>query len=203
MNEKDAYRKLWSGENSAGPYLEWLAKGDDGRHIANPLVLSVLDVMESGHAEHYELVSPGSDVTKIDFYPSDEMQLWLQITKQQLSTFKPEVATRIIIFSPESDITMRNLLGTKYNLGPEFFADIQHQNWMTSQWNSTKMMGSGNLSWPGSYQAFHYATGSTARHLKFENGFVACVVQDTVSNPDGSKNIGMFGTHYCTLFELI
>jgi len=57
MNENDAYRRLWSGENAAEPYLEWLARGDEGRSAREPFVLAIVDVMLSGDVENYELYS--------------------------------------------------------------------------------------------------------------------------------------------------
>lgn len=192
MNEKDAYRKLWSGDKTCEPYLHWLARGDEGLSAREPSVLNVVDVTISGSTEQYELVSPCDEVTKNDFFVSDEMQLWLQVTEQQLSTFKSEVETRIIIFSERSDVIIRNLLGTKYNVEPDFFASVQHQQWMTRQFSGPAMHGTGSLSWPAAYQTFSYATGRAVQHLKFENGFIACVVKDTTSAPDGRKNVGMF-----------
>lgn len=197
MNEKDAYSKLWSGENAAEPYLRWLSGSDEGLQAYEPFLLSVVDVMHSGDAEQYEFISPSGRVAKNDFFVSDALQLWLRVTKQQLSTFKSEVETRIIIFNREVDITVRNLLGTKYNLRPEFFADIQHSEWLTNQQSVGRMIDSGSLRWPGAYQAFNYATGTATRHLKFENGFIACVLQDAVSNPDGWKNVGTYRAHSC------
>jgi len=192
MKEKDAYHRLWAGDNAAAPYLEWLARGDEGSVTSEPFLLSVVDVMLSGDTEHYELASPTSEMTKNDFYLSDELQLWLKVTKQQLSTFKPDVATRVIIFSEWSDITIRNLLGTIYNIEPDFFANIQHQEWMAHQWSSGRMTDTGSLRWAAAYQAFNYATGPAVRHLKFENGFMAAVLQDATSDALGKKNIGTF-----------
>lgn len=195
MNEKDEYRRLWSGQIAAEPYLQWLGRGDEGVQASEPFRLTVVDVLLSGDAEHYELASPSGNVLKNKFYLSDDLQLWLQATKQQLSTFKSEVETRIIIFSDDSDITVRNLLGTKYNIEPEFFADIQHEDWMRNGHNLGSMMGTGKLRWQGAYQAFNYARGKAVRHLKFENGFIACLSQDVASNPDAKKNVGT-STHH-------
>ena len=190
MNEKDAYRKLWSGEHAAEPYLHWLAKNDEGLGASEPFLVSIVDVMLSGNAENYELESPVGNIAKNDFYLSDELQLWLKATKQRLSTFKSEVKTRIIIFNGQSDITVRNLLGTKYNIEPHFFASIQHQAWLSGGRANGSMGAMGTLRWPGAFQAFDYATGTAVRHLKFENGFVACLLQDSTSALDGPKNIG-------------
>lgn len=190
MSEKDAYRKLWSGDITCEPYLQWLARGDEGLWAGEPFVLTVLDVTLSGDLTDYELRAPIGDMSRKDFYLTDELQLWLQVTKQQLSAFKSDVGTRIVVFSRESGLTVRNLLGTKYNIRPEFFADIQHQEWLTSQTSTGALMGTGTLRWAGAYQAFNYATGTSARHLKFENGFVACVLEDCTSDAGEKKNVG-------------
>lgn len=195
MTDKDEYRRLWSGQIAADPYLQWLGRADEKVQASEPFRLTIVDVLLSGDAEHYELASPSGDVLKNKFYLSDELQLWLRATKQQLSTFKSEIQTRIIIFSDDSDITVRNLLGTKYNIEPEFFADIQHERWMRKGHDWGSMMGTGKLRWQGAYQAFKYANGKAIRHLKFENGFIACLSHDVASDPKANKNVGT-STHH-------
>lgn len=203
MSPKDAYHKLWSGENAAEPYLEWLARDDEGRSAREPFLLSMVDVMLSGDTEHYELYSPCREMALKDFHQSDEVQDWLQSATKQLSTFKPGVATRIIVFSTRADITIRNLLGTKYSLRPEFLADIQHQNWMANGSSSSNMDRTSSLHWPGAYQTFRYATGTAANHLKFENGFIACVLKDIHSNSYERKNVGTSRSHTGVVSKLI